>query len=189
VDWDSLPTYDIDINDEDLVGDSLSCDQEKESVIDWISPLIYDIYTEKEESLENVNLLHNIENSVDESSIYHVFDESLTSKVFDLDVNEVDFIGVENILSNSLDVNAFDDFYTEKIFMFISEEIVDPLWEILVAHMNWRRCNRVKLKLFESCAKSFQVDHRSLVVISEILFLVGSGQESSKFEDEFSQIR
>jgi hypothetical protein len=34
VDWDSLPTYDIDINDEDLVGDYLSYDQEKESVVD-----------------------------------------------------------------------------------------------------------------------------------------------------------
>jgi len=29
VDWDSPPTYDIDINDEDLVGGSLLYDQEK----------------------------------------------------------------------------------------------------------------------------------------------------------------
>jgi hypothetical protein len=29
IDWDSPPTYDIDINDEDLVGGSLSFDQER----------------------------------------------------------------------------------------------------------------------------------------------------------------
>jgi hypothetical protein len=40
----------------------------------------------------------------------------------------------KNILSNSLDVNAFDNFYVEKNFMFKSEEIVDPFWEILMAH-------------------------------------------------------
>jgi hypothetical protein len=34
VDWDSPPTYDIDINGKDLVGDSLSYDQEKEFVVD-----------------------------------------------------------------------------------------------------------------------------------------------------------
>jgi hypothetical protein len=75
--------------------------------------------------LEKVNLLDNNENFVDESSINHVLDESPKNKVFDLDVNEVDFLGVENILSNSLDVNAFDDFFfssTENNFMFKSEE-------------------------------------------------------------------
>jgi hypothetical protein len=34
VDWDSPPTYDIDIEHENLVRDSLSYDQEKESVVD-----------------------------------------------------------------------------------------------------------------------------------------------------------
>jgi hypothetical protein len=70
---------------------------------------------------------------VDESSINHLFDESPKNKVFDFDINEVDFLGIENILSNSLDVNAFDDYYyyyyyyyfTENNFMFKIEEIVD----------------------------------------------------------------
>jgi hypothetical protein len=80
----------------------------------------YDIYLEKEEQLGKVNLSDNIENFVDESSIHHVYDESLKSEVFDLDVNEVDFLGVENILSNSLDVNDFDGFHAERNFMFKS---------------------------------------------------------------------
>jgi hypothetical protein len=44
---------------------SLSYDQEKESEVDWVSPLIYDIYLEKEELLKKVNLSNNIENFVD----------------------------------------------------------------------------------------------------------------------------
>jgi hypothetical protein len=98
-----------------------------------------------------------------------VLDESPKMEVFDFYVNEVDFLGVENILSNSLDVNAFDDYYTEKNFMFKSEEIIDPFWGILMGH-EWEkmRDNRVKVELFESSMKSFKVDHHSLVVISII---------------------
>jgi hypothetical protein len=111
VDWDSPPTYDININDEDLLGGSLSYDHENESIVDWVSPLIDNIYREKEEPLEKVNISDDIENFVDESSTHHVLDESPKSEVFDLNVNEVVFLGVENILSNSFDVNAFDDFF------------------------------------------------------------------------------
>jgi hypothetical protein len=61
-------------------------------------------------------------------------------------------LGVENILSNSLDVNAFDDFYAEKNFMFKSEEIVDPFWVNINAHEREKMCdNCLKLELFE-CA-------------------------------------
>jgi hypothetical protein len=152
----------------------ITYDQEKESIVDWVFPLIYDIYLEKDETLEKVNLLDNIENFVDESSIYHVLDESPKSEVFNLDVNEVDFLGVENILSNSLDVNAFTDFYEHKSFMFKTEEIVDLFLEILMAHEQEKMCdNCVKVEFFESSAKSFQVDHRSLVVISGVFFPSG----------------
>jgi hypothetical protein len=44
--------------------------------------------------LEKVNLSDNIENFVDESSIHHVLDDSPISEVFDLDVNEIDFLEV-----------------------------------------------------------------------------------------------
>jgi hypothetical protein len=46
LDWDSPPTYDSDINDEDLVRGSLSYDHEEESIVDW------DIYHGEDESLE-----------------------------------------------------------------------------------------------------------------------------------------
>jgi hypothetical protein len=43
------------INDKDIVRVSSSYDQDEESVVDLVSPLIYDIYHE-EEPLEKVNL-------------------------------------------------------------------------------------------------------------------------------------
>jgi hypothetical protein len=62
--------------DKDCVRSSLSYDHEEESVVDWVSPLIYDVYLEEKESLEKVNLSNNIENFVDKSSIHHVLTKS-----------------------------------------------------------------------------------------------------------------
>jgi hypothetical protein len=54
--------------------------------------------------------------------------------------------------------------------MFKNEEIVDPFRKILKARKREKMCdNCVKLKFFESRTKSFQIDHRNLVVISEEL--------------------
>ena len=83
-----------------------------------------------------------------------------------MDVNEVDFLGVENILSNFHDAKVFDDFYAENNFIFKREEIIDPFWEILMAHELENMYDyHVKPKFFESGAKRFQVDNRNLVVI------------------------
>jgi hypothetical protein len=149
------------------VRGSLSYDHKEESVVNW------DIYHEENESLEKVNLLDNIKNFVDESSIHHVLDGSPKSEVFDLDVNEVDFLGVKNILSNSLEVKVFDDFYVENNFISKRKETIDSFWEIFMVHEweNMYDC-RVKSKFFESSLKSFQIDNCSLVVISEVLFIV-----------------
>jgi hypothetical protein len=66
----------------------------------------------------------------------------------------------------------FYDFYAEKNFMFKREEIVDPFWEIFMAH-EWETMHnsRVKLKFSESVAKSFQVDHHSLVDVGRNLLI------------------
>jgi hypothetical protein len=51
---------------------SLSYDQAKESVVDCVFPLIYDIYHEEDEWLDEVSLSDNIEDLVDENDVYHV---------------------------------------------------------------------------------------------------------------------
>ena len=89
---------------------------EEDCLVDWASPPICDTYPDEEVS-----------------SIHHVLDKSLKSEVFDVDVNEVDFLGVEHILSNFLDAKVFDDFYVEKNMMFKTKVIVDPFREIFMA--------------------------------------------------------
>jgi hypothetical protein len=72
----------------------------------------------------------------------------------------VDFLGVENILSNSLDDGHFDQFYVvDENIVFKTEEIVDPLWEIFMAREREKVSRvRVKIALSQLVAKNFQDD-------------------------------
>jgi hypothetical protein len=107
VDLDSPPIYDIDIMDEDLMGDSLLYDQEKKSVVDldWVSPIICDdIYPDEEDLLNEVSFLVDEIKFIEENNDYHVFDESPYNEGFQLsneEISYVDFIGIERFLSNS----------------------------------------------------------------------------------------
>jgi hypothetical protein len=62
---------------------------------------------------------------------------------FNLEVEEislVDFLEVDNILSNSFDDDGFDRFYViDEDIMFKTEEFIDPFWEIFIT------CEREKL--------------------------------------------
>jgi hypothetical protein len=62
----------------------------------------------------------------------------------------------------------------ENNFISKRKETIDSFWEIFMVHEqeNMYDCH-VKPKFFESNVKSFQVDNHSLVVISEVLFIVG----------------
>jgi hypothetical protein len=86
----------------------------------------------------------------------------------------MDFLVVDNILSNSPN-NDLDEFYTEEDnFMFKREEIIDPFWEIIMAHKREKVNERLmKFELSRDDEQSFQDDHHSLVVIRGVLFLLG----------------
>jgi hypothetical protein len=107
VDWDSPPICDIDIKDEDLVGDSLSFDQKKKSIVDldWVNPTIYDdIYPEEDDLLNEVSFLVNAIKFIEENNDYHVLDESPHNERFQSsneEISYVDLIGIERFLSNS----------------------------------------------------------------------------------------
>ena len=75
MDWDSPPTCNIDIDGEDLVKSSLPSDQKEEYVADWLTSILYNLYPEEDEPLEEVNLSNNIAIFY-EISIPHVLDES-----------------------------------------------------------------------------------------------------------------
>lgn len=86
MDWDSLPTYDTEVVDEDLAEGSLSYNHEEESGVDQTSPPIYDIYLREDDLLEEVSFVVYTEHFIEENNNYHVLDESLKSEVFDLGV-------------------------------------------------------------------------------------------------------
>jgi hypothetical protein len=65
--------------------------------------------------------------------------------------------------------------------MFKREETIDPFWEIFMAH-EWEtmHSSHVKLEFFESIAKSFQVDHHSLVDVGRNLLIFSMKTKNRK---------
>ena len=84
--------------------------------------------------MEKVNLSNNIENFVDESSIHHVLDESPKSEVFDLDVNEVDFLEVDVILSKNFNQSCDEIYGAKTTFLSKSEGVFVSSLGILMAY-------------------------------------------------------
>jgi hypothetical protein len=97
----------------------------------------------------------NTENFIEENNNCDVFDESPRFEGFNSEVEEislVDFLGVDNILSNSLGNGGFDQFYVvnDQNIMFKTNEIVDPSWEIFMAReMEKISGVHVKISLFQ----------------------------------------
>jgi hypothetical protein len=56
-----------------------------------------------------------------------VLDEIPKSEVFNLEVNEVDFLGVKNILSNSLDENVF---YESSVYHMFDESSKSEVFDL-----------------------------------------------------------
>jgi hypothetical protein len=50
--------------------------------VDWVSPSIYNIYPDKNDLLEEVNLFLNTIKIVEENDVHLVFDESLKSEIY-----------------------------------------------------------------------------------------------------------
>jgi hypothetical protein len=74
-------------------------------------------------------------------------------------------LGVDNILSNSLDDGGFDQFYVvDENIMFKTEVIVDPFWEIFMAREREKISGmRVKIPLSQLVVKNFKDDTHILV--------------------------
>jgi hypothetical protein len=72
------------------------------SLVDWVSPPIYDIYLDKEDLLKEVNLFLDTINIVEGNDVHHVFDESQKSEISQWSfqkINYVDFLGIKIFLS------------------------------------------------------------------------------------------
>jgi hypothetical protein len=70
---------------------------EEDFSVDWTSPPIYDIYADKEDLLEEVNLFLDTIKIAKENDVHCVFDESPKSEIsqWGLEkINYVDFLGI-----------------------------------------------------------------------------------------------
>jgi hypothetical protein len=74
---------------------------DKDLLVDWASPLIYDIYPDEEDLLEEVNLVLDTINVVEGNDAHLVFEEIPKSEIsqWGLEkINYVDFLGIETFL-------------------------------------------------------------------------------------------
>jgi hypothetical protein len=108
----------------------LPSDLEEEDEEDWSSPMFDDLYLEEDDLLEK-------EESTDDIADYEEVDEDLPSDVpnfSDEELDDVDFLGVDDILSDSHNINC-DEFYAdEENYMFIKETTTNPFLSIVMAY-------------------------------------------------------
>jgi hypothetical protein len=97
VDWDSPPIYDEDVNEEASIEEPLASVLEEEHEEDGLFPMIGGLYPSEDEQLGGEEPTYDI-------AEYGEVDEGLSGDVFiynEKEVEYVDFIGVDAILSNS----------------------------------------------------------------------------------------
>lgn len=139
VDQNSKPNYDVDVDDEELVASFSSYDQENQ--------------------LDEASLPDNIKIFVDESTLLLEFDESPKIEEFDLDVEEsgfIDFLGIENIVSNSPNHDLDEFNMAQENLMFKQTKIIDHFWDIFMTHEGKEVNERhMKIELSQYSKKSF----------------------------------
>ena len=130
VEWDSPPTDDDDVSEVDSNEIPLSFNLEEEYEKDGSSPIFDKIYPEEDDPLGE-------EEPTDNVAKYYEEDEDLPCEVPNYCAEElgyVDFLGVDDILSDSRNSNC-DEFYAdEENYMFTREITTDPFLSIFMAH-------------------------------------------------------
>jgi hypothetical protein len=128
VDWDSPPTYDEDINEEDSIEEPLASDLEEEHKEDGFFPMFGSLYLDENDQLGD-------EEPTADIAEYEEVDEGLSSGMSNYNEEEVeyiDFLSVKDILNSPN--NDVDEFYTdEKNYMFTREVAADPFLSVFMA--------------------------------------------------------
>jgi hypothetical protein len=129
VDWDSPPTYDDDVNEEDPIEGHLASNLDEEYKEDGFSPIFDELYPKKDDPLKE-------EEPTDDVTKYYKEDEDLPGEVpnySDEELDYIDFLGVDNIFSDSHNNNC-DEFYADdENYMFTRETTIDLFLSIFMA--------------------------------------------------------
>ena len=98
VDWDSLPTYDDDVNEEDPIEELLASNLKEEYEEYELHPMFDGLYPSEDEQLEEEELMDDIADYEEDDIVDEVVDEDFSGKVPNFngeDGDYVDFHGVE----------------------------------------------------------------------------------------------
>jgi hypothetical protein len=137
VDWDSPPTYDKNVIEEDSIEEPLTSDLEEEYKEYGLHPMFGGLYPNEDDRLEEGEPTYDIAD-------YEEVDKGLLGEVFNYNEEDgeyVDFLGVDNFLDSPN--NDVDEFYTdEENYMFIKEVTADPFLSIFMARGIEKEQNR-----------------------------------------------
>jgi hypothetical protein len=188
VDWDSPPTYDDDVNEEDLVEEPLASILEEEYEEDGFLPMFGGLYNDEDDQLEDEEPMDDIANyeeddqgeeeeAMDDITDYEEVDEGLSGEVpnYNKEVVEyIDFLGIEDILNSPN--NDIGEFYTdEKNYMFTKEIMVDPFLSIFMARGREKEREKYgKVKHLPNDVRGFNNKPRGMPMIKSITFIVVS---------------
>ena len=153
VDWDSPPTYDDDVNEEDPIEEPLASNLEEEYEEYGLRPIFGSLYPEEDDPWEEGEHKEDgffpmfdglypeeddqgeEEEPTDDIANYEEVNEGLSGEVPNYNEEEVeyvDFHGVENILNSPN--NDFGEFYADKEnYMFTKKIMADPFLSIFMA--------------------------------------------------------
>ena len=202
VDWDSLPTYDDDVNDVDPIEESLATDLEEEYKEYELHPKFGDLYPNKDDQLEDEELTDDIadyEEGIaifheaealleevnlsdsftifDDNSTYHVLDKSPEDKAFDLSVTPisyVDFIEVDAFLSNSSNQICDEIYMVEGNVLSKGDGIVTSYLRIFMAYGEDKALEKNdKFVVLSSGIWGFHDKHRGMLMMKSITFIMG----------------
>jgi hypothetical protein len=146
IDWDSPPTYDDDVNEEDPIEEPLASNIKEEYEEDGFFPMFGSHYTDEDDQLEDEELTDDITDYEEDDDgeekeamgdivDYEEVDEGLSDEVPNYneeDVEYVDFLGIEDILNSPN--NDLGEFYSdEETYTFTRETMADPFLSIFMA--------------------------------------------------------
>jgi hypothetical protein len=136
VDWDSPPTYDDDVNEEDPIEELLASNLEEEYEEYGLRPIFDCLYPNKDDQLEQEEPTDDIADyEEDDIAEYEAIDEDFSGEVPNFNGQEsdyVDFLGIEDILNSpNYDVGKF--YADDENYMFIRETTTDPFLSIFMA--------------------------------------------------------
>jgi hypothetical protein len=130
VDWDSPPIYDEDVNEKDSIEEPLASVLEEEHGEDGFFPMFGGLYPGEDEQLEGEEPTYDI-------AKYEEVDEGLSGDVFNYSEKEVeyiDFIGVDAILSNSSNHVCDEIYMAEGNVLSKGDGIIASYLKIFMAY-------------------------------------------------------